>query len=143
MESWRMVWRIAVELRAEDGDYRIPTAGLEALADALARDAPEVFQGATVMPPPVQGVDDWPVERACAWAYAGWKGLGLDTVAALEEWWAGLCWELDQRLGEPAACRWFLNWFDETPREQMRRQLLGEVERAIVARLTLEAAAKA
>jgi hypothetical protein len=28
-------------------------------------------------------------------------------------------------------CRFFLNWFDDTPREQMRHQLLAEVDREL------------
>jgi hypothetical protein len=55
----------------------------------------------------------------------------LDTVAEVEEFFARACFETDQRLGEPAACRWFLNWYDETPREEMRRQLLAEVNRSL------------
>ena len=34
-------------------------------------------------------------------------------------------------LGEPAGCRWLLNWVDDTPREEMRGKLLGEVERSL------------
>ena len=39
-------------------------------------------------------------------------------------------------VGEPAACRWFLNWFDETPRDEMRRLLLAEVNRNLAERQT-------
>ncbi len=35
---------------------------------------------------------------------------------------------------EPAACRWFLNWYDETPRHEMRRCLLAEVNRVLARR---------
>jgi hypothetical protein len=52
----------------------------------------------------------------------------------VEEYFARLCFEADQRLGEPAVCRWFLNWFDDTPRDVMRRELLAEVERALAER---------
>jgi hypothetical protein len=45
----------------------------------------------------------------------------------VEESFARACFEADQRLGEPAACRWFLDWFDDTPRHTMREQLLPEV----------------
>jgi hypothetical protein len=55
----------------------------------------------------------------------------LETVSEVEEFFARACFETDQRLGEPAACRWFLNWYDETPREEMRRQLLAEVNRSL------------
>jgi hypothetical protein len=42
--------------------------------------------------------------------------------------------EADRALGEPGACRLFLRWFDETPRAEMRRQLLPEVQRALAER---------
>ncbi len=51
-----------------------------------------------------------------------------------------MCFEIDQRLGEPAGCRWFLNWFDETPRDAMRQDLLGEVNLALATRRGGEAA---
>jgi hypothetical protein len=78
------------------------------------------------------------VEAACGLGYCGWQGDGLETVAEVEEFFARTCFEADQRLGEPAACRWFLNWFDETPREEMRRQLLPEVNRSLAQRLAEE-----
>ena len=51
---------------------------------------------------------------------------------------AGRAHVIDQRFGEPTACRWFLNWFDETPREEMREQLLAEVQRALAQRRAVE-----
>ena len=127
MESWRKVWRDGLA-------PLISTAGLEALATALCNDDARLLQGATTTPPPLQCVQDWPVEGACALGYCGWVGDGLETVAEVEEYFARLCFEVDQRLGEPAACRWFLNWFDETPREEMRRLLLAEVNRSLAQR---------
>ena len=62
-------------------------------------------------------------------------GLPLGTVGEVEEFFARVCFEADQRLGEPAACRWFLNWFDDTPREDILRELLAEVDAALAARL--------
>lgn len=127
MESWRKVWRDGVE-------PLVSTQGLEALRQALTRDDPRLLQGATTSPPPLMCVQDWPVEAACALGFCGWQGDGLETVAEVEEFFARMCYEIDQRLGEPAACRWFLNWFDETPREHMRQELLREVVRALAAR---------
>jgi len=121
MESWRKVWR--------DGFAPIlSTAGLEMLRDALSRDDARLTQGATTTPPPLMCVQDWPVEACCALGFCGWRGDGLETVGEVEEFFARCCFEADQRLGEPAACRWFLNWFDDTPRDEMRRELLSEVE---------------
>ena len=124
MESWRLVWR--------DGFAKtLSTAGLVALRDALRSDDPRVIQGATTQPPPLMCVQDWPCEACCALSFAGWQGDGLTTVGEVEEHFAKQCFEADQKLGEPAACRWFLNWFDDTPRDEMRRELLAEVELAI------------
>jgi hypothetical protein len=79
----------------------------------------------------MQCVLDWPVEGACVVGYCAWQGDGLDTVGEVEETFARVCFEADQRLGEPAAVRYFLNWYDDTPRDEMRRELLSEVNRAL------------
>jgi hypothetical protein len=127
MESWRKVWRDGVV-------PLLSTAALEALRSGLLGDDARLLQGATCTPPPLPCVQDWPVEGACALGYCGWQGEGLETVAEVEEFFARMCFEIDQRLGEPAGCRWFLNWFDETPRDEMRRELLAEVNRALAER---------
>jgi hypothetical protein len=127
MESWRKVWRDGLA-------PLLSTPGLEALRHALLTDDPRLLQGATTTPPPLPCVQDWPVEAACALGYCGWQGDHLESVADVEEFFARMCFETDQRLGEPAAVRWFLNWFDETPRHEMRRQLLAEVNRVLAAR---------
>ena len=127
MESWRKVWRDAVA-------PLLGRAELEALAGALSRDDACLMQGGTTTPPPLRCVADWPVEAACALGLCGWKGLGLITVNDVEEYFARMCYEIDLRLGEPAGCRWFLNWFDETPREEMRQLLLAEVGRTLAQR---------
>jgi hypothetical protein len=131
METWRKIWR-------EGLASQLSTTGLEALRQALVADDARLLQGATTTPPPLQCVQDWPVEAACVVGFCGWQGDGLQTVAEVEEFFAKVCFETDQRLGEPAACRWFLNWFDETPREEMRRQLLAEVNRSLAHRLSGE-----
>jgi hypothetical protein len=130
MESWRLVWR--------DGFVPVlSTTGLEALWMALQSDDPRLTQGSTTTPPPLMCVQEWPVEAACALGVCGWLGDGLETVGQVEEHFARCCFEADQRLGEPAACRWFLNWFDDTPRAEMRAELLAEVERALQERVPL------
>jgi hypothetical protein len=136
MESWRKVWREGVA-------PLVSTAALEALQRALSDDDARLLQGSTTTPPPLQCVQDWPVEAACALGFCGWQGEGLETVAEVEEFFARMCFEIDQRLGEPAACRWFLNWFDETPRDEMREALLAEVHRALAQRHSVEDGAAA
>ena len=127
MESWRKVWRDGLA-------SLISLPGLEALRTALSNDDARLLQGATTTPPPFQCVQHWPVEAACVLGYCGWQGEELESVAEVEEYFASLCFEVDQRLGELAACRWFLNWFDETPRDEMRTLLLAEVDRTLANR---------
>ena len=127
MESWRSTWR--------NGFAKVlPLNGLESLRDALRSDDTRLTQGSTTTPPPLKCVEDWPVEATCAIGFCGWQGEELDTVGEVEEFFAKACFDADAQLGEPAACRWFLDWFDDTPRDEMRRELLAEVELAISAR---------
>src|SRR5437660_4003681 len=127
MESWRKVWR-------EGFAPVLSTAGLQALRTALTEDDGRLLQGATTSPPPMMCVQDWPVEATCAVGFCAWQGEGLETVGEVEEFFARACYEADQKLGEPAACRYFLNWFDDSPRDQMRAELLAEVERVLAER---------
>ena len=124
MESWRLVWR--------DGFAKLlPTAGLLRLLERLNSDSPLLTQGSTTTPPPLMCFEGWPVEAADAIATAAvgeWDGA---TVGECEEAFARACFDCDQTLGEPAACRWFLNWFDDTPRDEMRRELGLEVRREL------------
>jgi hypothetical protein len=121
---WRVVFR--------DGIVpSLPTEGLLALRDALACDDVRLVQGSTTVPPPLMSVQDWPLEAADAVAFCFWQGRELSTVGEAEEAWARVMFECDHRLGEPAACRHFLNAWDETPRQEMFRELLAEVELAI------------
>lgn len=121
MHTWQQVWR--------DGFAPcLSTPGLKKLATALKADDVRLTQGSTTTPPPLQCVRDWPVEGCCALGFSAWQGDGLRTVGEVEEYFAKCCYEADRALGEPAACRWFLSWFDETPRDRMRAELLKEVE---------------
>lgn len=135
MESWRLVWREGVV-------PSLSTAGLEALRDALSADDARLTQGSTTSPPPLMCVQEWPVEAACALGYCGWQGEGLGTVGEVEEFFARCCFEADERLGEPAACRYFLNWFDDTPRAEMLGLLLEEVNLSLAERFALEPAGR-
>lgn len=127
MESWRLVWRNGFV-------PALSTPALEALKTALEMDVNELVQGKTTIPPPLYAVSDWIVEAACAIGYCGWRGERLNKVGEVEEYFARLCHEADMRIGGPGECRYFLNWFDETPREDMRKNLLDEVNFAIIAR---------
>lgn len=135
METWRQVWRQGIVPNAS-------TEGLEALRTALETDDERLIQGGTTNPPPLLCVHDWKCNGACGMALIGWLSGSLPevdtadhkvgvTVGSVEEAFADLCWKCDAALGEPAGCRWFLNWFDDTPRDEMRRELLAEVELAL------------
>lgn len=132
MNSWRTIWRYGLA-------PCLPTAGLEALRWALRRDDPRLLQGATTRPVALAALRECPVEGACAIGWCGWHGAGKRQVRAVEEFFARVCRVADELLGEPAACRHFFDWYDETPREKMRRQLLGEVEEVLVERRPLAA----
>jgi len=122
LENWRRCWRAAAGVLARNE--------LEALRAGLLLDDRCLLQGATTEPPPLMVCQDWPVEACCPLAYAGWQ-CGLTTVAEVEEFFARVCHEIDEALGEPAGCRWLLNWIDETPRAAMIAALLPEVETAL------------
>lgn len=126
MEKWRTVFRNGFA-------PIIPIAGLEYVADLLRKDDPRLLQGCTTTPPPLKCVENWPCEGGCFLAVCA-MGDGKETVGECELFFADACWKADQLLGEPAACRWFLNWYDDTPRAAMRAELLAEVERALAER---------
>jgi hypothetical protein len=72
-----------------------------------------------------------PVETACALGFCGWQGERRATVGEVEDYFRQLCDAADERMAERAVCRFFLNWYDDTPRDEMRRALLTEVEQAL------------
>ncbi len=120
MEAWRSTWRKGI----------LPFLNvrhLEVLMDALQSDDPRLVQGATTIPKPLQCTQTWPVECACALTFMGWQADDKHRVGEAEEWFAVMCHNVDQHLGEPAGIRWFLCWYDDTPREEMRKELLQEV----------------
>jgi hypothetical protein len=127
MEKWRQVWR-------EGFMPQLSTEGLEALETALACDDARLLQGTSYYPPLMGPLQGRAVEATCAICYCGWQGERLDTVSAVDQFFQRVCDGTDQQFVEPAACRFFLNWYDDTPREAMRRELLAEVKLALLQR---------
>jgi hypothetical protein len=125
--AWQRVWREGIA-------PQLSLADLGVLRLALERDDPALIQGATVEPIPLPRYDDHPVEGACLVAYIGWRSRELRTVRQVEEWFTQVCFQADKRLGEPAACRWLLNWFDDTPRRAMRVAMLAEIDAELARR---------
>lgn len=133
MPSWKCVWRRGFA-------PLLSTRSLEALAAALEADDQRLRQGTTSGPTVITQTREGavlghlPPEYACAIGWCGWQGEGLETVPEVEEFFARMCFEVDQRLGQGGACRWFINWFDETPRHTMRRELLAEIRHNLAER---------
>lgn len=119
-------------------------AQLESLRSALAADDPRVIQGATTTPPPLRAVQDWPVQATCPITWTGWQGgqnPDCTTVGAAEEHFARLCFEADRRLGEEAACRWYLNAVDDLPRDEIWAETIRMIDDVLRDRRRAEAAA--
>lgn len=127
LQAWQRVWR-------EGFVPHLNARGLAALRAALVEDAPALIQGATTRPAARGLLPGCEVEAACAISYCAWQSGGAPTVREVQRRFSALCGDCNDRLRDPAACSWFLQWFDETPREQMRAALLVEVEAALAAR---------
>jgi hypothetical protein len=128
MEKWRRIWR-------EGLAPQISKCGLQALERALIHDDARLLQGTTCYPPLLDALRDREVEGTCAIGFCAWQGDGLNQIGQVEEYFQQVCDAADAILNEPAACRYFLNWFDDAPREDMRRELLAEVSLALRERL--------
>jgi hypothetical protein len=142
MEAWKKAWREGLAPLLED-------CQLAELRKGLANDDEHMVQEATTVPPPLQSVQDWPVERACLIGYCFAMcngGFAYDygtakindkatTVGEVEAYFARTCYKMDSQLGEPAGCRWLLNYFDESPREEVFKALLEEVDLEIANRM--------
>jgi hypothetical protein len=98
MTAWQKVFREAIA-------PQLSTRALLALKKALAVDDPALIQGATTEPPPLSAVRDWPVEAACAVAFAGWQGEGLATVGEVEDFFARICFGADSGPTRPSVSR--------------------------------------
>ncbi len=132
MEKWRRVWR-------EGLAPNLSIVGLEALQRALVEDDPRLLQGTTCYPPLLDALRERDVEATCALGFCAWQGEGLGKVGQIEEHFQRVCDAADALFSEPAACRFFLNWYDDTPRDEMRRELLAEVSHALQQRQVLAA----
>jgi len=121
MESWRHVWRKGVA-------PVLSTHGLVALRQAVAADDRRLLQMTTTSPAPLECVADWPVEGACAIGFCGWQAEGRETVSEVNHYFAEVCQKSDELLKEPAMIRWWLNWWDDTPRKLVLQEMLPEID---------------
>ncbi len=128
MEKWRRVFRDGLA-------PQLSTAGLQALATALVTDDPRLLQGSTCYPPLLDALRDRDVEGACLIGFCAWQAEGCGQVGKLEEYFQrvtdtcnAIC---DANMDEVATSRYLLNWYDDTARDEMRLELLGEVQLAL------------
>lgn len=127
MAPWQKVWR--------NGYGKLLTReALTALLCGLEEYDVRIVQGTTTRPGPNPANAGLPIEAGCVVCYALWRSGAVATVGEAEEAFAALCFEVDTMLGYPAACRVFLNWFDEAPRSEVLPALLAEVRRSVALR---------
>lgn len=120
LSAWQFTWRHGIA-------PQLSTAGLEALASALEKDDPRLIQLATTQPPPLESLADQEVTAADPIGFCGWQGDGLTTVGEIEHFFAWVCFETEKAMGEPAAARYWLNWWDGHPRAEVFPLMLAEV----------------
>lgn len=115
IESWRRVWRDGFVPSFVDvlGKERA-ALGVQLLHRALKGRDPAVRQGVTTFP---GGSAD--LEGCSPEVYVAW----VSTVSSSPKWscqagdamFGALCVSCDGRVGMERACRFFMNWWDETP----------------------------
>lgn len=124
MTAWQRSWSLGFA-------PLLTPSGLAALHVALETDDSRLTQGATSEPLPVAIFRDCPVEKACAVGFCLWQGAGFDRVGELHQAFRRVCASADDLLDEPLGTVAFLNWFDQTPRAEMRRLLADEIARLL------------
>jgi hypothetical protein len=133
LEAWVRVWRTGLL-------PQFTTAGLQGLKAALERDDGRLVTGTTTIPPALSCMAKEPLE-ACdplCWALLDGHMPEAASVGWIEEEFAMTCLKASQLCGFPRAVGMFLNWVDETPRAEMRKALLVEVNIGLIGRLPEE-----
>mgnify|MGYP001559826197 CR=1 FL=1 len=119
MENWVETWRKGIAPLLSD-------KSLDVLLTALVKDDQCLIQGQITS----RMLPILPVEAACAIGYVGWKGEGLKRVGEVNDFFGQICFQADELLNETCGgVRWFLSWFDDTPRDEMRLRLIPEIQR--------------
>lgn len=113
----------------------LPTAGLTALAAALARGDDAVTQGpvpcryGTRAEPrfPTDSTRHWEPSAADPVAFCGWKSGAAATMGECEDYQLRLLFEAEKAYGEWGALRHWLGWWADAPREEAFAEMLAEV----------------
>lgn len=115
LNKWVRDWR-------ESYLPQLSKAELEALLKGLIEDDPALIQGNTALP--LHTSSD-KIEAGCALCYAIWRGRKVNSLVYVERAFNEmLCYNADTLLPEQS----FLNWFDFTPRDMMRSELISEIK---------------
>lgn len=101
----------------------LSTADLIALRDAASGDDPRLIQGVTAKP--MLGLA--PCSGACAIGFVGLTH-GITEVEDVCDFFAQMCYAIDDRVGEPAGCRYFIGWYDSASRHDALASLAAWCE---------------
>jgi hypothetical protein len=123
LSEWTRVWRVGVV-------PQLTRDNLVALRDALQSNDPRLMQGGTTYPPPLPNVQDWRCESCCLVAFPGFSD-GLTTAGELNTYFAEACHRADLALGEPAAIRHLLHFWDNGSRADVFAALIAELDAAL------------
>jgi hypothetical protein len=134
VEHWLKVWRDGFQPQATGAALlllrlRLQKQEIDPLEDLGNQDC-RLLRGTTTYPPALGGMLDWPCDAGCA---VTTLALTEDraTVEQANNAFGRMCLEADRRLGEEAACRWFLNFYDQAPWPVVRAGLLAELDQEI------------
>ena len=117
--TWKQVW--------DELATKLPTVGLQSLKKALETDDPSLIQGQTYTN------DDlgW-ITGACAIGYCFWKA---DVCATVNRVFSDFCRVYDASRFDVSV---FMEWFDTSPRERVRQELLPAVNEVLEKRNAME-----
>lgn len=111
---------------------------LAALRLACVTDDQRLQQGRTCFPWDLAHNEALPCESACPVGFAALSDGA--TVGDVGTFFAETCFAADQKLGEVAGCRFFLDFVDDTPRAEMLTTLAGWVDDVLAAQAAGRAA---
>lgn len=97
--------------------------------------APERFkQGYTLYPVPTPAEEPYMMpDCGCLITNIGRINM-LKYADELYEYFARMCYNIDQNMGEPSAVRYLLNWYDDSPWEDVKNGSIEELEAALQCR---------
>lgn len=113
----------------------VPTDRLRGLLFLVLNDDPRLIQGSTCFPPPLMATEGENVESVDPVAFLSVDNALTLTVGEVEEAFAKACFDMDSRLGEPAACRWLLNATDDYSRKEVWDFWATELQKELHSRL--------